>query len=63
MIVNGTVFPATGATTVTIQNQTLVLVSFIFPELTVTSLTPGEPLTFEQPGASLDTLRSIRYEG
>jgi hypothetical protein len=60
MIVDGTVFPATGATTVTIQNQTLVLVSFTFPELTVTSLTPGEPLTFEQPGANLDMLRSIR---
>jgi hypothetical protein len=32
---------------VTINTQTLVLISFTFPELTVTSLQPGEPLTIE----------------
>lgn len=51
MVVNGSSFPCTGPTTLTIRTQTLVLVSFTFPGLFVTSLTPGEALTMEQVDA------------
>jgi len=44
-IVDGTFFSVTAPVVVTINTQTLVLISFTFPELTVTSLHPGEALT------------------
>jgi len=45
MVVNGTLFPDNGPTTLTIQNQTSFSIYYTFPDLTVTSLTPGEALT------------------
>jgi hypothetical protein len=44
-IVNGTFFSVTAPVIVTVNTQTLVLISFTFEELTVTSLQPGEPFT------------------
>jgi hypothetical protein len=43
--VNGTDFLAAEPATVTFSDLSLVYATFVFPEMTVTSLTPGQTLT------------------
>ena len=44
-LVEGTTFPAQNTATVTFSSDGTVFVTFTFPGMTVTSLTPGEPIT------------------
>jgi len=52
LVVNQSLFSVTSPVTATINTQTVVLVSFTFPELTVTSLTRGEPLIYVEPAGA-----------
>jgi hypothetical protein len=55
--VDGTPFPAEQAATVTFSAASIVYAVFTFPNMIVTSLTPGEPLTLvcsSCPSATLD---------
>jgi len=49
MSINQTLFSVTAPVTVTVNTQTVVLISFTFPDLIVTSLTRGESLVFLDP--------------
>lgn len=60
--INQTLFSVTAPVTVTVNTQTVVFISFTFPDLIVTSLTRGEPLVFLEPAGIDVTYAATRSQ-